>query len=77
MGQLGTAINELTSNFQEIATSTSMMIREIDASIEELSSSQWNDLPKNADHINSIKQELEALRAFVESFNLLKTDIEN
>lgn len=75
VGQLGIVINELTSNFQEIATSTSVMINAIESRIDVLSKS-LADTPDNAEQINLIKQDIDALRTFIESFNLLQTDID-
>ncbi|MFC1589364.1 HAMP domain-containing protein [Pseudomonadota bacterium] len=75
VGQLGIVINELTSNFQEIATSTSVMINAIESRIDVLSKSLNDDSSASAEEIILIRQELDALRAFVDSFNLLQTDI--
>ena len=76
VGQLGIVINELTSNFQEIATSTSTMVAAIESRIDALSSAMPDDDPDNAEHIEKIRQELDALHAFIASFNLLQTDID-
>ncbi|MCK4834935.1 MAG: HAMP domain-containing protein [Gammaproteobacteria bacterium] len=75
VGQLGIVINELTSNFQEIATSTSSMISAIESRLDTLSESLPDNDPDNAEQIAMIKQELDALHAFVDSFNLLQTDL--
>ena len=75
VGQLGIVINELTSNFQEIATSTSSMISAIESRIDALSKSLPTDDANNAEQITLMRQDLDALRAFVDSFNLLETDI--
>jgi len=75
VGQLGIVINELTSNFQEIATSTSSMINVIEFRINTLSESLPDNNPDNVEQIALIRQELNALHAFVDSFNLLQTDI--
>ena len=75
VGQLGIVINELTSNFQEIATSTSTMISAIESRLNTLSESLADNNPDDAEQINKIRQELDALHAFVDSFNLLQTDI--
>ena len=75
VGQLGIVINELTSNFQEIATSTSAMIRAIESRLDTLSESLPDNNPDNAEQITQIRHELDALYAFVDSFNLLQTDI--
>jgi len=75
VGQLGIVINELTSNFQEIATSTSAMINAIESRLDKLSKPLADDNQDNAEQITLIRQELDALHAFVDSFNLLQTDI--
>ena len=75
VGQLGIVINELTSNFQEIATSTSVMINAIESRIDTLSKSLEDDITGSAEQITLVRQDLDALRAFIDSFNLLKTDI--
>ena len=75
VGQLGVVINELTSNFQEIASSTLGMINEIEARIDVLSSALADDVTDNEKQITQIKRELDSLRAFIDSFNLLQTDI--
>lgn len=75
VGQLGIVINELTSNFQEIASSTSSMVDTIEARIDTLSETLSDDDPANTEHIFKIRQELEALHVFIDSFNLLQTDI--
>lgn len=75
VGQLGIVINELTSNFQEIASSTLAMINEIESRIDTLSKSLADNSSGSADQITQIKQELSALHAFIDAFNLLQTDI--
>lgn len=75
VGQLGIVINELTSNFQEIATSTSAMIGAIESSIDTLSAALPDDDADKTEQIEKIRQELDALYAFIASFNLLQTDI--
>ena len=75
VGQLGIVINELTSNFQEIATSTSAVTNVIESRLDALSDSLADNNPDNAEQIAKIKQELDALNAFVDSFNLLQTDL--
>ncbi len=75
VGQLGIVINELTSNFQEIASSTLAMINAIESQIDVLSRSLVNNNSASAEQITHIKQELRALHAFIDAFNLLQTDI--
>ena len=75
VGQLGIVINELTSNFQEIASSTSGMVNAIESRIDALSKTLDDDATESTKQIKLIKRELDSLRAFVDSFNLLQTDI--
>ena len=75
VGQLGIVINDLTSNFQEIAVSTLSMVNTIEDRINILSESLTEDDPNNTVQINQIKQELETLHAFIDSFNLLQTEL--
>lgn len=74
IGQVGTAINELTSNLQEVASFTAMTSSEtldkINALSDKLKSTSTNDVD-----MNDIKQSLESLVQFVNSFELLQTDI--
>ena len=75
VGQLGVVINELTSNFQEIASSTSVMINAIESRLDELSTELNDRAPDSIKQIVLIRQELDALRTFIDSFHLLQTDI--
>ena len=75
VGQLGMVINDLTSNFQEIATSTTVLINAIESRLDTLSISLADSAPESAEQITLIRQDIDALRTFIESFNLLQTDI--
>lgn len=75
VGQLGIVINELTSNFQEIASSTAGMINAIESRIEALSKTLDDNDTESARQITLIKRELDSLHVFIDSFNLLETDI--
>ena len=75
VGQLGIVINELTSNFQEIASSTSGMINAIETRIDALSETLDDNASDSSKQITMIRHELDSLRAFIDSFNLLETDI--
>ena len=77
VGQLGIVINELTSNFQEIASSTSGMINAIESRIDALSKTLDDDATDSAKQIILIRHELDSLRAFIDSFNLLEMDIKD
>ena len=77
IGMVGNAINELTSNLQEITTftfSTAMQAKtELDALAEKISQ---NKLPDNQE-IESIQENLKILIEFADSFALLHTEINN
>ena len=77
IGMVGNAINELTSNLQEITTftfSTAMQAKtELDALAEKISQ---NKLPDNQE-IESIQENLKILIEFADSFTLLHTEISN
>ncbi|MES0326581.1 MAG: HAMP domain-containing protein [Gammaproteobacteria bacterium] len=75
VGQLGIVINELTSNFQEIASSTAGMINTIESRIDELAKTLDDDATDSTKQITLIRHELDSLRMFIDSFNLLETDI--
>lgn len=75
VGQLGIVINELTSNFQEIASSTLAMINVIEHKIDVLSTLIPENSSSSAAQISQIKQEIDALHSFIDTFNLLQTDI--
>ena len=74
IGQVGVAINELTSNLQEVASFTAMTSAETLAKINALSDTLKTKSP-SVEEINDIKQSLESLAQFVNSFELLQTDI--
>ena len=75
VGQLGIVINELTSNFQEIASSTAGMINTIESRIDELAKTLDDDATDSTKQIALIRHELDSLHMFIDSFNLLETDI--
>ena len=75
VGQLGIVINELTSNIQEVASLTLAMTNTIETRIDALSKTLADDGIDSAEQISLIKHELDSLRAFVDSFNLLETDM--
>lgn len=75
VGQLGIVINELTSNFQEIASSTAGMINTIESRIDELAKTLDGGATDSTQQIALIRHELDSLNMFIDSFNLLETDI--
>ena len=75
IGLVGTAINELTSNLQEVAALTSSTAHYALKDIEAIRKKAKNkQLPSDAD-INDLQHQLNVLNDFVDSFQLLQTDI--
>lgn len=74
IGQLGIAINELTSNLQEVASFTSSTsgeaIRKLNTMIEQIKDGKK---PSPAE-VEAIKSDIESLIEFSDSFELLKTE---
>ncbi len=71
IGQVGNAINELTSNLQEVASMTSTTAGDILAQIDALLASH----NIGEDRAGEIRTGLRSLMEFVDSFKLLRTDI--
>ena len=74
IGQVGKAINELTSNLQEVATFTATTTNETLNKIDSFTNPLDHKSPSLED-IEDIRSNLELLIAFVNSFKLLGTDI--
>ena len=70
IGEVGSAINELTSNLQEVATFTAATSNETLQKIESLKGQSASD-----EQIDEIKESLQSLVDFVNAFKLLHTDI--
>ena len=73
IGQVGTAINELTSNLQEVAKFTATTTLESIVQLDHLMQSE----PASMDELGDIKSKLKTLCEFVDSFTLLKTEIDD
>ncbi len=75
IGQVGDAINELTSNLQEVATMTSTTAQDTLGQIERLleATRKGDQIPET--QAREIRASLQSLIEFVDSFKLLKTDI--
>lgn len=76
ISEVGSAINELTSNLQEVATFTSLTATEAIESIQKLK----NLNPTDSDLkiiINDIEQNLESMSSFVNSFKLFGEETNN
>ena len=75
IGMVGTAINELTSNLQEVAALTSTTSQQAMLDIERIENTiKQSKLPSEQD-INDLKNQIEVLNNFVSAFQLLQTDI--
>ena len=72
IGQLGTAINELTSNLQEVAKFTATTTMESITQLDQMLAAN-----PDKDELANIKDKLKMLCQFVDSFTLLHTDIDN
>ncbi len=76
IGQVATAINELTSNLQEVASFTASTVNETLELIDAQMVSADNGQP-NPHSMDDIRKNLESLISFVDSFKLLHTEIDN
>ena len=75
IGMVGTAINELTSNLQEVAALTSTTSQQAMLDIERIENTiKQSKLPSEQD-LNDLKNQIEVLNNFVSAFQLLQTDI--
>lgn len=70
IGQVGTAINELTSNLQEVAKFTATTTLETIQQLDQILATQ-----PDAEELANIKEKLKMLCQFVDSFTLLHTEI--
>jgi len=68
LGQLGTAINDLTSNLQEIAVFSAATSDAIQQHLQALSSRL--DSPEALEEIQAIRSELQSLREFISLFEV-------
>ena len=75
IGQVGKAINELTSNLQEVTALTSVTVSQLMKEIDLLSEQSKNNKPITESDINNMKDHLNTLNDFVNAFELLETDI--
>ena len=76
ISEVGTAINELASNLQEVATFTSLTATEAIDKIQTLKKMNSDNSELNK-IINDIEQNLESMSSFVNSFKLLDTEVNN
>lgn len=75
IGLVGTAINELTSNLQEVAALTASTAQQSLINIQHIEQQALLNQPPSTDDINELRQQIEVLISFVDSFKLLQTDI--
>lgn len=75
IGQVGTAINELTSNLQEVATFTTTTANQALEKIKAFGDGQEPKTSLTANDINEIRENLDTLLSFVEGFTLLHTEV--
>lgn len=76
IGQLGNVINDLASNLQEIAESSSIFSEKIDAGLQKLKrvAEQQNDT-KCIELLNNMQGDIDELKFFIKSFDLLVADV--
>lgn len=77
IGLVGTAINELTSNLQEVAALTASTAQQSLINIQHIEQQALLNQPPSTDDINELRQQMEVLISFVDSFQLLQTDIKS
>ena len=71
IGELGQAINELTSNFQELASLTMATCEELEASLNAASEKLANDPPATQEELESMRREIAMLQQFLNEITLL------
>lgn len=76
ISEVGSAINELASNLQEVATFTSLTATEAVDKIQKLKEMNI-DNSEFTKIINDIEQNLESMSSFVNSFKLFDTEVDN
>jgi methyl-accepting chemotaxis protein len=80
IGQLGMAINELTSNLQEVSAFTHSSCEHMLEALDLIKASKVNPKETGATQIGAIdmlEKEISSLSSFIEEFELLKTDLIN
>ena len=71
IGELGQAINELTSNFQELASLTMATCEQLDSSLKSASEKLSSDIPATREELESMRQEIAMLEEFLNEITLL------
>lgn len=75
IGEVGAAINELTSNLQEVASMTCMSATHVLEELTTLLDKATSGKQVEESQAREVKSSLQSLIDFVDSFTLLKTDI--
>lgn len=78
IGQLGMAINELTSNLQEVSAFTHSSCEHMLEALDLIRASKPGQKETAAAHVEAfdvLEKEISSLSSFIEEFKLLKTDI--
>lgn len=76
ISEVGTAINELASNLQEVATFTSLTATEAIDKLQKLKN-ESSDSTEIRNIINGIEENLESMSSFVNNFKLFATEVKN
>ena len=71
IGELGQAINELTSNFQELASLTMATCEELEGSLNSASESLEGDTSATREELESMRHEIAMLQQFLNEITLL------
>lgn len=71
IGELGQAINELTSNFQELASLTMASCEKLDESIMQTIEKLQNNTPASVEELEAMHHEIAMLQQFLNEITLL------
>ncbi|MDH5784483.1 MAG: HAMP domain-containing protein [Chromatiales bacterium] len=71
IGELGQAINELTSNFQELASLTMATCEELEKSLHRATEKMESDVLTTKDELESMHREIAMLQQFLNEITLL------
>ncbi|MEN8169433.1 MAG: HAMP domain-containing protein [Pseudomonadota bacterium] len=71
IGELGQAINELTSNFQELASLTMASCEKLDESIMQTIDKLQNNTPASVEELEAMHHEIAMLQQFLNEITLL------
>jgi methyl-accepting chemotaxis protein len=71
IGELGKAINELTSNFQELASLTMASCQQLDESIKQVITNVECNTPATVEELQAMRHEITMLQQFLNEITLL------